>query len=593
MSSQIMRGGRRFPSPGFKITLALLSFLALVGLGAAAAVPAQAGSDASAGADAGSPAVSAHRMAPQTATGTLSDTSTLPVNLPNGAAANPPPEMPLLPSGRLTRSARLEELLSHNPSAPVASASEFEPGGPTAAPNSISTSWNGLFDSATTCPFFRGCQPPDGALAAGVVAGNTYVVEGVNTSFVVYGGGGAVKHGPWNAATFFGVPHPPGCPTALPFTSDPRAFYDQNDHKFWVAMLEVEGAFGINSSCGFLSKYWVAVYNPATNTKCVYNFNMSLDNTSAADFTQFGYSKDTIAFTANMYDSTGNNFLYAEAVFADKASMEGCNPVTATGFDHLKASSTLVDTVQPVKTITTVANDPGVEYLINTFNANGDTFGHDCVLAACHGVVIWAYKPSSKTITGFLLNSAVNYVQPPNADDLGCIKCLETLDTRISGQPVYGVMNGKGWITFANETGMNNGTQTVPAVQWNQVHPVLSSGAITGASLGQHNKITFGGDRAASFGSPGIDLAGNLAIVFYSMSKTLTPSAFVRDRTVSDTPSTLRGSVLFAPGVFGTQDTRWGDYSATSFDGTRVWIYGEYANGSFDWSTRIAKLKIP
>src|SRR2546423_319264 len=82
-------------------------------------------------------------------------------------------------------------------------------------------------DSATICPYFGGCEPPDMALAASP----SWVLQGVNTSIAVYNTSGALQPGwPKNSQLFFGIPNPSpaGCSPSGPFTSDPRAFYDPN-----------------------------------------------------------------------------------------------------------------------------------------------------------------------------------------------------------------------------------------------------------------------------------------------------------------------------------------------------------------------------
>src|SRR5579859_5009776 len=135
-------------------------------------------------------------------------------------------------------------------------------------------SFQGMADSASTCPYFGGCQPPDQALATS----RSYAVQGVNTSFAVYSTSGTLQTGwPKKAQNFFGVPNPGSCDPAGPFLSDPRAFYDANDGRFWVAMLQVEGALGLNS-CPFLTRYWIAVSRTSDprGSWNVYSFNMSL-----------------------------------------------------------------------------------------------------------------------------------------------------------------------------------------------------------------------------------------------------------------------------------------------------------------------------
>ena len=211
--------------------------------------------------------------------------------------------------------------------------------------------FNGMADSATICPYFGGCQPPDMALATSP----QFVFQGVNTSFALYNNSGHLVAGPTNAQVFFGVPNPTpaGCDTfgTGPFLSDPRAFYDPNTGFFWAAMLQAENVEGlIGAKCKFLSKYWIANFNPNTGAGCVYSFDMALGTKNFADYTQFGFNRSTIGFTGNMFNQAGTAYEYAEAQFADKQTMQNCKPVTTTAFTHFAAGSVLVDTVQPVET---------------------------------------------------------------------------------------------------------------------------------------------------------------------------------------------------------------------------------------------------
>ncbi len=118
------------------------------------------------------------------------------------------------------------------------------------------TRFQGITDSTSVCPYFGGCQPPDMALAASP----NWVFQGVNTSFAVYSPTGTLQSGwPKTSQSFFGVPNPGSCDSRGPFLSDPRAFYDPNDSRFWVAMLQAEGIGGLNSSCPEKTLYWIAV----------------------------------------------------------------------------------------------------------------------------------------------------------------------------------------------------------------------------------------------------------------------------------------------------------------------------------------------
>jgi hypothetical protein len=153
--------------------------------------------------------------------------------------------------------------------------------------------FKGMADSPSICPP-SGCQPPDQALATS----SSWVLQGVNTSFAVYNTTGTRQSGwPKQAKRFFGVPNPGSCSPSGPFLSDPRAFYDPKDGRFWTAILEVEGAFGVNS-CPEKTFYWIAVSqtNNPNGVWNVYAFNMALSTTNVADYTEFGFDQTAIYF---------------------------------------------------------------------------------------------------------------------------------------------------------------------------------------------------------------------------------------------------------------------------------------------------------
>src|SRR5579859_631601 len=501
--------------------------------------------------------------------------------------------LPLLTGVSSAVYAQRKAAAAHNQLAPTGNSQSY------AAPTTQSTmtpittkSFQGMADSASICPYFGGCQPPDQALATS----RSYVVQGVNTSFAVYSTAGTLQAGwPKNAQNFFGVPNPGGCDPAGPFLSDPRAFYDANDSRFWVAMLQVEGAFGLNS-CPFLTRYWIAVSQTSDprGTWNIYAFDMSLGTTNAADYTQFGFDQQAIYFSGNMFNQPGSAYEYAEIFGASKSAMESGLGVTAFGFSRLFVSSSrtvLVDTVQPVEAqLTSKYDGPRGGLFINSWNINGDPFGDNCFSTACHGLSIWTLtKPgtSSTGLTFAFVNSAA-YIFPPAADQPGCTRCIETLDTRISGTPPY----RNGLISFALETGINNGSQVVPGILWGQVAPEMNdSGTLTGAVLFQQGYYFYSGDGTASFGALMPDSDGDLFMVFEFMNSSINPEVAYTARRVGFTLGRFHdGGFVLKAGGASTSNSRWGDYEATSYDGANnVWFAGEYSASNSDWSTYIGR----
>lgn len=455
----------------------------------------------------------------------------------------------------------------------------------------VDTSATGDVNTPTTTAKFAGqgdtcgCAPPDQALAAS----SSWVLQGVNTSFAVYNTSGTRQAGwPKTSVNFFGVPNPSpaGCASS-PFMSDPRAFYDPKDGRFWTAMLEVEGAFGVNTSCTEVSRYWIAVSQTSNpnGTWNVYAFNMTGGTTNAADYTQFGFDQTAIYFTGNMFNQGGTAYEYAETFGVLKSSMESGSSATGYGFKQFTANGVLVDTVQPVEN--EASSGPGVGLLINSFDMNGDGT-HNCQSTACSGVVVWAIAnpgQSTTSATGAII-ATKTYILPPQADEPGCSGCVDTNDTRISGTPVY----QQGLISFSLNTGLNNGTQVVPAAFWGQIKPTISGGTITGGSVFQSGNIHFAGDRAAFFGAMMATSSGNLLMVFDTMSNSIFPSIMYATRLTTDTKGKFEKSLYLKKGTAAFFGGRWGDYEAASYDGSanNTWFSAQYSNG--DWATFIGKV---
>jgi len=439
--------------------------------------------------------------------------------------------------------------------------------------------FNGMSNSASICPYYGGCQPPDQAIAAST----SWVLQGVNTSFAVYSTSGVVQSGwPKTAQAFFNVPNPGSCDPNGPYMGDPRAFYDPGDGRFWVAALQVEGAFGFNL-CQEQSVYWVAVSktsdpNGAWN---VYSFDMRAGSTNAADFTQIGLDAQAFYFGGNMFDKHGTKFLYDEIFAASKSAMELGTPVIALGLKKITVGSTMIDTLQPVLV---EGASPAAGLFIASLNINS---GNGNCEAGCSGINVFAMaNPLVLPTLTHRRASSTTYTLAPFADERGCAACIETFDTRISATPVF----SGGVISFALETGVGSGSSVVPGIFWGQVKPTLTLGAITNVAMTQSGVLSFNGGQAASFGALMPDAANDLIIVFDTMSLSLNPGIEYAARGHADPPGTFQAPFFLKRGADPTIDSRWGDYSATSYDGAAndIWVAAEYPGVGGDWSTYIA-----
>jgi len=425
-----------------------------------------------------------------------------------------------------------------------------------------------------------GVEPPDMALA---VSPN-WVAQGVNLQFAVFNRAGTLQSGwPKDIGAFFHVPSPGSCdPT--PFMSDPRAFYLISDQRFVLAALQVDGAI-IGTTCAPLSKYWIAVSktNNPNGAWNIYSFDMRAGTQNVADFTQIGYDANGIYFSGNMFDSSSGTYQYAEIFGAPKAKMEAGTAVTAHGFSKLKAGGLLVDTVQPVDSLTQpplITTQP-VEYFINSKNILNCS-------GVCNGVTVWAFANVLTTPTLTAANIATtNYSVPPNAPQPAG-GSINTDDQRISGTPVY----QGGLISFGLTTAVTNvDSMVVAGLFWGQVKPTLSGTTITGGSVFQSGYLSFRGNRGAYYPALVPDSRGNLYIGFGSSSSTSSASAYYAARKVTDVHGALETTVPLFLGSGAYLGGRWGDYSAAAIDGnlttSDAWVYLEYGTSAGLWATEI------
>jgi hypothetical protein len=473
-----------------------------------------------------------------------------------------------------------------------------------------SSSFIGQQSSATTCSYFgHGCNPPDMAVAASP----RFVLQGVNTQFEVLDTSGNVQPGwPVGAQQFFGVPNVTNadgtpCDTAhqsQPFMSDPRAFYDAADGRFWAAMLQVEGAqaFGVALDCPYKSAYFIAVSqtsNPNGRWN-VYEFNMETDigtQKFAADYTQIGFNSQGVYFSGNMFGEQGGFF--AEIFEANKAQMEkGQANFTADGFFNLRGTGPgtastgpfLADTVQPTVNLDSSAGPN--ETFAGTMDGPDVNTGHFCgffgggFADSCSGVVVWSMANpiahdsggAAPTLSATLVQTAPFIVSVP-ADQPSCNLCIDANDLRIAATPVIrnGVLYAAWGVAIDNG---NNSSHPTPGIEWAEIS--LSS------LTAQTNYYSFSNDEAATYPALMPDAAGNVTMLFEHMGHKVFPETRYIVKGAGDANFSGAGNLLkagessYRPTLCGTKVIpvcRWGDFEATGFDGTgHIWFAGQYAN---------------
>jgi len=465
-------------------------------------------------------------------------------------------------------------------------------------PPAFASDFEGLANSGVICPTFGpgGCQPPDQALAAS----KTAVLQGVNSSVAVYDAhSGIMRHGwPLDFNAFLG-----GAPAARvakcdpngPFLSDPRAFYDPNDQRFFVSIgqFDAPNFNGPKDKCANLSLIWIAVSVDANPDDGFYvvALDASEGGKSLADYPRLGFDDKTVEVSTNSFNYSNFAFTTSPMFYLSKYDLES-GVATASSGIYVTYNGVPVDTMQPVETLARPSAQPGVIYNVFSFNIN---FGGGSCSSGCSNVGIVALSNPLSPRPGFAgqLVSTPLYLLPPNADDEFCsTPCIETLDTRISATPTYNATaKGGGAISWALETAQANATQIVPAFLWGIIDTAPAGGDPIG-NFAAHTRrtgyVVARGDVANSFPATMLTDSGNrLSIVADVMGNFLYPAqvAYAIDAAGRHGPALLHAGI--APDLI---DSRWGDYSATSFDGSNAWVSGQYSGGSGDWATSFAKL---
>lgn len=457
-----------------------------------------------------------------------------------------------------------------------------------------SSSFAGLSDAANIGLLGFRLQPSDQALATN----GRFVLQAVNDVITLTNTVGATQPGfPRTLASFFGVPRLACLSGFGPFLGDPRAFMDPGTGRFWVMAMEREG-FGRdpNANCPNISRLWVAVSqttNPA-GPYFIFAFNSAFFG-GWADYPTFGFDNNGIYLGTNQFSAAGA-FLGSVFGACNKFQMAaGATPACAFRGPP-SMGGVLVDTLQPVlNTGDRFTGWPQTEFFVNSFNLR---FGGGQCLNGCSGLVVWSFHYSggaTADVTGVVIPSA-GYALAPFADNPGaCVRCIDTLDTRISATPVYRA----GSIWAALETRVSNGTQIVPAIVWVKIRPALNEPSTGFAILGNTNVdeqgyFFFGGNGAAYFGALMPDAEGNVVMVFNFSGLGFVPeAAYVSKRAVNQIGSfqdrgLCLGGCRTAPPTF---DGRWGDYSATAYAAPFAWIATQTTAANGDWATQIGRLR--
>jgi hypothetical protein len=420
--------------------------------------------------------------------------------------------------------------------------------------------------------------PPDTVGAVGA----TQYVQWVNTYFAVFDKAtgalvGSLKPGnsPWVG---FGG----GCQTNN--DGDPIVQYDKLANRWILTQFSV-------STTPYLQCVAVSTSPDATGT--YYRYAFSYGNTQFNDYPKLGVWPDGYYISYNIFNNA-SSFAGSKVCALDRNAMLTGAAATQQCFQL----STSYGGLLPSDLDGTTAPPPGSPNFFMNFGSNS--------------LNLWKFHvdfatPANTTFTG-PTKIAVAAFNAACSGGGACIpqpstgNRLDSLADRLMYRLAYRNRAGVESLVVNHSVGVgNNKRNQVTSVRWYELHNP------TGGTMANNTPVVFQqGTLDTSdgihrwMGSIASDKQGNIALGYSASSGSVKPSIRYTGRLVTDALGVMQTENVVQAGGGSQTGTlhRWGDYSAMTVDPVddcTFWYTTEYlkANGSFNWSTRIASFKFP
>jgi len=408
--------------------------------------------------------------------------------------------------------------------------------------------------------FAPNAAPPDTNGAVGA----TQYVQWVNESFAVFDKStGALVYGPAAGNTLwagFGG----SCETSN--DGDPIAQYDKAANR-WVMTQPV-------FSSPYMICLAVSTSSDATGTYNRYAFSML----NFPDYPKLGVWPDGYYMSFNMFK--GNRFVGARICAFDRSAMlnnlaatQQCSQLSPS-FGGLLPSDLDGSTAPP-------ASSPN--YFLN-FGTNS--------LNLWQFHVDWA-NSTNTTLTGPTNIPVAGFSEACNGGtcipQAGTSQQLDSLGDRLMYRLAYRNFGDHEALVVNHSVAAGSSV----GVRWYELR--------SPATPTVYQQGTYAPDSNFRWmGSIGMDKVGDIALGYSVSSSSMHPAIRYTGRVPSDLPNFLEGETSIIEGT-GSQTqslNRWGDYSSISIDPAddcTFWYTTEYlkADGTFNWSTRIASFKFP
>jgi hypothetical protein len=411
--------------------------------------------------------------------------------------------------------------------------------------------------------FSPNAAPPDTNGAVGA----TQYVQWVNESFAVFDKTtGALVHGPvagnslWSG---FGG----GCQTNN--DGDPVVQYDKAANRWIFTQFSVH-------TTPYLQCVAVSTTSDATGTYNRYAFS---EGPNFPDYPKLGVWPDAYYISFNMFN--GNFFAGGRACAFDRSAMLAGTAATQICFQLSTAYGGLL----PSDLDGSTAPPAGSPNFFLAFNTNS--------------LDLWKFHanfvtPASSTFTGptnipvaaFSAACGGGTCIPQS----GTNQQLDSLADRLMYRLAYRNFGDHEALVATHS--VTAGTSV--GVRWYELRSPNATPTV-------FQQGTYAPDANYRWmGSIGMDKVGNIAVGYSVSSGSMNPAIRYTGRVPTDAPGTMQLENTIWNGT-GSQNgglSRWGDYSAMTIDPVddcTFFYTNEYqkANGSFNWSTRIASFKFP
>ncbi len=473
----------------------------------------------------------------------------------------------------------------------------------------------GFFAQSEIC-----CDPPDMSLAVS----ENFVLQMVNNYVAVYDKRGNLQSGfPKDADTFFGL-------ASGTYTTDPRAFYDWDSHRFFVLELTETNTGNPSGPPNVGAVAWaVSKTHDPRGGWWVYSNNLQQGSGICPDFptlgqdtTNWGPGATKGGIYIGLNNWSGANDCHGDSFTGNIIYLIPKDPIYSGAgyggweFNTLTLGGTLVDTLAP-NNVTDRADKPSSIFWTHSFNYD---WGSGYCTGGCNGLGIWDISgPTTGTACAgqsagcpndpfwFLqggngpvfsektISTTHNYAFPNNAGAPNCKAgsgpCVDTDYTFISGGVKYHA--GELFGSF------NTGVATNPAVTgpiWFDIHPVTgNNGQLTAVEERQEDCFLCGGwanNGSAYYATLQPDQENNVVMVFDFSTDAAYPGTVYTSRRVTYGDSLMDGAGIYLENGSGAVSGRWGDYTATAPDFTianqgLLWFSAQYAPSGSSWGTVI------